>query len=302
MQSGLVYKTRPLFFGYSCHFISPFPDTIQAEPTCVSQEFFNYANSAQLIILLYDIYLTMDKKQELILCIPGNWKDRSAIVQAIASANMNEYLFAGAVLMHLPTSDAFEMDIQPHDERMRHAFEVSGQGRLDEDELDAIAEHQFVIYVIGKGGNFVDAQKTMQAGLAILNAGGLGIKVENSGKAFTIDHWKEMVEDETDDGKFYEAFVMFLKNEEGSIYSCGMHNVGLRDVICDADMEINDAVELIRIFIFYLLIDQPTILSGQTFSKDKASPVYRIFEEECTEYEADDLFFNSFGMYHLQAI
>ena len=238
---------------------------------------------------------------EIILCIPGRWKDRSEFVMAVAGANLNEYIFAGNILLHLPTKESFEIDFQQRDEELQLSFQAAGQGRLTETELNKIGHHTFIAYLIGKGGDQAGAARVMIAAGAILNAGGLGVKVETSGKAFSASQWTEISSDE-EASKFFDAFILLLREETGAIYSCGLHNIGLRDIICDPALEIDAAIDLIRIFIFYQLYDKPAIQSGQTFSKDADAPVFRIIEETCKTYDRDDLFFNPFGMYYLQAL
>src|SRR5687767_1953016 len=112
----------------------------------------------------------MEKDIKIILCIPGRWKDRSDIVRSLAGANIKEYLFAGNILLHLPTNETFEIEVCEPDSRLRESFDVSGQGRLSESELNAIDQHSFVIYLTGKGGNQQAAEKVMRAGTAFLNA------------------------------------------------------------------------------------------------------------------------------------
>src|SRR5580658_9623948 len=114
----------------------------------------------------------MTKDIEIILCIPGQWKDRSEIVSALAAANPDEYVFEGTSIVHIPTNEKFEININDKDKKITGSFKAAGQGKLTDAELNNIDKHSFVIYVVGKGGNTVDAEKTMKAGLAFLNAGG----------------------------------------------------------------------------------------------------------------------------------
>lgn len=236
---------------------------------------------------------------DIILCIPGKWADRSEIVTTLAATNEQEYIFAGNILLHIPSGEGFEVKIETRDEQLQEAFAIAGQGRFTEEELQTIADHSFVIYLIGKGGDLSSAQKTMDAGVAFLNAGGLGIKVETTGKAFNKDRWK-ILAGAHDDQAIYEAYVLLLRSQEDVIYSCGMHNIGLRDVICDINATINEAAELADIFNVYQVIEKPEISSGQTFSTDAEGVVYRITTEDCAIYPQDDLFYNPYGMYRLQ--
>jgi hypothetical protein len=242
----------------------------------------------------------MTKEIEIILCIPGQWKDRSEIVTALAAANPNEYIFEGTAIVHIPTNEKFEVNIQERNSKLTGSFKVAGQGRINDRELAMIDTHSFIVYLIGKGGNMIEAEKTMNAGQAFINAGGLAMKIETSGKSFTKAQWAKVM-DEQGETKFYEAFIVLLRAKDKSVYSCGMHNLGLRDIVCDPTLESNQATTLIRKFIFHLLKDKPEIRNGDVFSIYPKSPGFKIFEEKCKIYAKDDLFFNAIGMYRLQA-
>jgi hypothetical protein len=236
----------------------------------------------------------------IILCIPGLWIDRSEILVSIASANMHEYLYSGNILLHLPTNTHFEIEIHERDNRLKESFKVAGQGRIQETELSLIEQHTYIIYLIAKGGSPEHAEKIIHAGNAILNAGGLSIKIENSGKAFNATQWRNIT-DEKGEAKFIEAFVVFIIASDRSVYSCGMHTIGMRDILCDNDLNVDEATELIKLFLYFLLIDKPVIESGHTFRKQVDAPVFLIIEDICKTYPTDDLFFNPYGMYHLKS-
>jgi Domain of unknown function (DUF4261) len=242
----------------------------------------------------------MTKETEIILCIPGQWKDRSEIVKALTAANPNEYIFEGTAIVHIPTNEKFEVNIQERNSKLTGSFKVASQGRLNDADLKLIDSHSFIVYLIGKAGNMIEAEKTMNAGQAFISAGGLAMKVETSGKSFTKAQWARVMA-EHGENKFYEAFIVLLRAKDKSVYSCGMHNLGLRDIVCDTTLESNQGTTLIRKFIFHLLKDKPEIRNGDVFSIYPKSPGFKIFEEKCKIYAKDDLFFNPFGMYRLQA-
>lgn len=240
----------------------------------------------------------MNKDNNIILCIPGQWQDRSAIVTAIAEANAGEYIFAGQSLMHESTKDFFTMDIHEHDADLKAAFSIAGMDRFTPEELTAIDKHTFVLFLVGKAGDIERAEKMLNAGAALLKAGGLGVKVETTGKALTQDHWMELAELDQPH-KYYEAFVLLLKDKDNSIYSCGMHNLGMRDTIVSAGEPLQQTAELAELFCAYQVIEQPEIENEQTFRTMPESPIYRIYEEECNYYEQDNLFYNPYGMFRL---
>lgn len=235
-----------------------------------------------------------------ILCIPGKWKNESEMVSSMVGNNVGEYLFAGRILMHIKTKEFFQVDISEHDENMRESFRWAGLvNRVSEAFLDEIAEHTLVIYLIGQTGSLQSAESIARAGNAILKAGGIGLKVETAGKAFTAEQWQNLV-DNFETADLYKMFVLdSLTDEEGTTFSCGMHNLGLRDTIISNE-EFGEAVSVISMFGYYQFIDKPVIMNNQTFAQAANAPVYRISEEPNQPYQGHELFENPFGMWRLQ--
>jgi hypothetical protein len=134
-----------------------------------------------------------------------------------------------------------------------------------------------------------------------LNAGGIGVKVENAGKAFTADHWRALLKD-YDEPYLYQMFVVdSILAENGTVFSCGMHNLGFKDTIVSGET-FQDAADLIRIFGNYQIVDKPTIIDKQTFRSSADSPRFEIVEEENQPYKDEELFDNPFGMWRLRRI
>lgn len=219
----------------------------------------------------------MEQDIKIVLCIPGSWHSEA----------------------ELPVMEGVVAELRSHDHHLAHSFKHAGLQRFSEQELQAIEKHTSVVYISGKGGSFSDAEKMMRAGQALLQTGGLGVKVETSGKAFNVSAWEELVNMDHEH-RFYEAFVLLVKGADNSIHSCGMHNLGLRDTLSDAIGEVMDTAELVDIFCIYQILEKPDIQEGQTFSTDPDSPVYIISEEPCTYYAPGDHFYNPYGIIHLR--
>ena len=235
-----------------------------------------------------------------IICIPGIWKDRSELVLAIASNNSLEYLFAGNILLNIPTGKHFELEVYERDEKMANSFKIAGLvNQVSDLFLEEIDKHNTVVYLIAEGGNMESAEALARAGHAILKAGGIGIKVETAGKAFMKEQWVNLLNDEFD-ASSYKMFVLdSITTEDGAVFSCGMHNLGLKDTIV-SDEPIDQAVSLISIFSYYQIIDNPTISPNQTFSQSAGGTRYRIAEEPNPPYKGHELFNNTFGMWRLR--
>jgi hypothetical protein len=181
---------------------------------------------------------------------------------------------------------------------MLQAFSAVGQHWADTDDMQKIAGHTLVTYLIGSGGSHSRAVGLMLAAAGLVKAGGLGVKLDSSGIAHSPQAWLTLTA-ERHLFTAHAAFVAYVAGRE--IYSCGMQCFGLRDAVI-AEGEADDPVELLRVFTGYLFTEKPSVRSGQTFSVDDGEPVYRVTAEDCTQYEAGELFNNPYGMWRLSRI
>ncbi|WP_139112886.1 hypothetical protein [Mucilaginibacter sp. PPCGB 2223] len=235
-----------------------------------------------------------------ILCIPGPWKDVDEFAESLIEANDGQYLYAAGFVMSLFPPKHYEMEIYGNDEQIKKSFEFAGRvNQLSKEFLEEIAKHNSVIYLKAETGAFEKALSIAKAGAAILRSGGIGVKVETTGKAFNKEHWMDLAEN-FQPGNLYRMFVLdTIIQPDGSVFTCGMHNLGLKDTVVSGE-EFYDAMTLLAVFGFYQEIDLPTILDRQTFARDADSPKYRILEEPNQPYKDHDLYGNPFGMWRLR--
>ena len=236
-------------------------------------------------------------ESQIIICVPGMWRDRDELVRKIAEQS-GAISLIGDKLTETQSKTVFELQVEAHDPRMAAAFRAVGPHWADTDVMQQIEQHTLVTYLIGRGGSHGRAVALMLAAAALVKAGGVGVKIESSGIAHSPQAWLKFV-DERHLFSAHEAFVVFVTDED--IYTCGMHSFGLRDAVI-AIGEADDPVELLRVFTWYLFTETPAIRPGQTFSVAAGQPRYRVSEEECTQYESGELFKNQHGMWRLSRI
>jgi hypothetical protein len=239
------------------------------------------------------------KTFETVICIPGNWDSWDEFILTIVAATNGEYLAAGNILMNVKVEKHYTVQFCDRDEKMKESFMYAGRvTRVTESFLDEIGHHKYVIYISGTTGTLEEARHIAFAAEAVLKAGGLGIKIETAGKAFEKGKWCNMLES-FEESNLYEMFVLdSIINEDGTVYSCGMQNLGYKDTIITGE-EFQNAVDLIKIFGYYQIVDKPSIQNKQTFSPNKESPIYRITDEVYQPNKGLELFENPFGMWRL---
>ena len=238
----------------------------------------------------------MSELPKIIVGIPGTWTDRSAIVEAIAKQS-DGYLFAGMTLMNIQTKWSCTIEVYDNDPRLRKAFEVAGDEQFDKQLLDQIDGHTHTIYLVTDGGSPENARAVARAANALLDCGGLAVKVESAGIAHTPVRWRELTELEPSFAMLY-AFVTYA-GDHGSYYSCGMHNIGHRDAVVTGELPPREATDLLFAFNKYIAIENVVIADGETFGTDAQSPRFRVNKTDCTEFSADNLFYNPYGVYSL---
>jgi len=233
---------------------------------------------------------------EIVLCIPGPWNSSRELIEALVAADTG-YLYAGAVMMHIETGFACQAFLEAHDPAMEQAFGAAGQHWAGSAAMSRIAGHRGVVYLVARGdGSQEVCRQLMLAADALLAAGGLAVKVESAGIAHDPHTWCELCDDDSA-AALHQAFVVYVR-AAGEVYTCGMHNLGLRDAIVARAPDV-DGAELLRVFTGYLVLEAPLIAAGQTFSVHAGAPVYRIHEDAGVDYGDASLFANPYGSWRL---
>ncbi|MET7140640.1 DUF4261 domain-containing protein [Xanthomonas sp. PPL139] len=236
----------------------------------------------------------MIEPPKIVLCIPGPWPDRSELLARIVQ-DSGGYLFAGQVLMHMDSGQACELQHEPHDARMADAFAAAGPHWRGSADMARIGTHASVVYLIGAGGSRVRAETMMRAAAALLDAGGLGVKVESSGVAHSPADWRQLCAD-LPLGSAHRAYVLNITGEQ--VHSCGMHQFGMKDAIVAAQAA-PDPVGLLHTFTCYLFNEAPDVREGHTFSVAHGAPRYRLQAEASSQFQPGDLFANPYGLWRL---
>jgi hypothetical protein len=238
----------------------------------------------------------------IILGIPGKWPTRADVVRAIAEFS-GGYLFSGNALMNAKTEQSWPVDVYQHDPKLRRAFEVAGQGLIDDVTLDEIASHTQTIYVLGEDVGLEPARAMLDVGRALLDAGGLAVKVESCGTAHDAKTWRDLSGTSAVPTSLYRALVVLVgKGSRDVFYSCGMHHFGLPDTTVDASVGPEEAATAMNRFNVYQMTDSPALQTGHTFSVAADAPRYRLERRACAQFPAGDPFHNPDGYWHLTPV
>lgn len=239
----------------------------------------------------------MNDNPELVLCIPGPWRDRFELEQSITNSETG-YSLVGGVLRDMASDFACDLLLAGPDPALHAAFAKAGPHWAASRAMAAVADHDCIVYLAGRGGSREAAEAMMRAGAALVEAGGLGVKVESTGIAHGPAYWLEMcvgLEQLT----AHRALVVYVTGAD--VYSCGMHNFGLPDAITTA-VDKGAAADMLRTFTRYLLEQAPVFEDGHTFSVREGMPVYRVLKVPPVDYGPDSLFNNPYGAWRLEPL
>lgn len=239
-----------------------------------------------------------------VLCIPGPWASRTEFLTALIHARKSEYLYVGNILACLTTDTQFLLDLQEPDAELTAAFARAGLfSDMSAAAVASVAEHRMVAYLLAmpeQPASSAGARALAQAASALLAAGGLAVKVETAGKAFEAAKWRELAALETAE-TLWELFVaQTIKATDGASFTCGMHNLGLKDALVRG-LPTADAIKLLREFTYFGVTEQPVLGVGHTFSQTVDAPVYRLAEVAQQPYADHPDFANPYGMWELMA-
>lgn len=240
--------------------------------------------------------------------VPVPYRTRDEVVAAIAGGAGNgspAFVFAGDMIVEHATAEVLELEIYEHDDDLRHAFEVaSPYSTLTETDFEAIDRHGLCLYLVDdRGGSIEAARRMIRFAGALLERGGLAVKVESTGKAHSRSEWLDFAARTADDARvsidaLHEAFVVLVGSARNG-YACGMHNLGLPDAACSRTPPGQDLGALLWAFTRYLLIEEPDLRDGHTFSLAPDAPCFRLELRPTDQFDPEDVFFNPFGAWHL---
>ena len=202
-----------------------------------------------------------DRIPSVFLLVPGPWTATEQVVQILAAtgepatARTDEPIQAGAVRVEVVNDDA-----------LASGFSWGRDGPQAPPLVQAVGacDHAAIVEIAGTLDQ--DPQRVARIGEALRRAGGVAVRMEASGAASDWDTWLERLRS-GHPADLYRAAVLLVQQEDGALYTCGMHAFDLPDAqITDAPYD--QAVRWLDILCVYQLAEDPALGSGHTFRPD----------------------------------
>jgi hypothetical protein len=224
------------------------------------------------------------------LRIPGNWPNPRELIQRLP---------AGCRLtpdtLTLPDTTPIAFTPMAPDDQFAQIFRSSCRQPATEDELATVDGYTVNVCLSGPGGSRQAARTMMEAGAAIVQAGGAGVFIDNSVLAHGGRNWIAMTEDGGPDALSF-AFVAIVSGRE-EVWTMGMHVLGLRDIVmkrADADTDGFDIIDVIR----YVCRGEKPIEDGHVLA-DLNGPRFQAFAEDNVPGPVGSPMHNPFGRLRL---
>ena len=227
------------------------------------------------------------------LRIPGRWAHPKELAQRLP-----EGCRLTPESLVLPDGTPIAFGAAAADGQFPRIFRSSCRQPAAADELATVDSYTVNVFLKGPGGSMDAARTMMQAGAAVVRAGGAGVFIDNSTLAHGGRNWVEMTEDGGPDALSF-AFVAIVRGK-ADVWTMGMHVLGLRDVLMKrADVEADDfdIVEVIR----YLARGEKPVDDGHVIP-DLSGPRFRAIAQDAPEELRGSPMHNPFGRLRLVSL
>jgi hypothetical protein len=228
-----------------------------------------------------------------VLRIPGLWSHPRELIQRLP---------AGCSLtpeaLTLPDGTQVAFGAMAPDDQFAEIFRSSCREPATDEELATVEGYQVNVCLSGPGGSLEAARKMMQAGAAVVRAGGAGLFIDNSALAHGGGLWLEMTEDGSPDALSF-AFVAVIRGR-ADVWTTGLHVLGLPDVVmkrADGEDEGFGITEVIR----YLARGEKPVGDGHVLA-DLSGPRFRASAQDSPAALAASPMHNPFGRLKLVSV
>ena len=161
---------------------------------------------------------------QITLRIPGHWAHPGELMDRLPDG-----FRLSPEALRLPCGTKLEFNPLPPDEVFPQIFRTACRRPATRDELAIVDRYTVNVGLIGPGGSLESALTMMEAGAAIIEAGGAGVFIDNSALAHGGSDWLRMTEDGGSDAVSF-AFTSIVRGEH-DWYTLGMHAMGYPDLL-----------------------------------------------------------------------
>lgn len=227
------------------------------------------------------------------LRIPGDWAHPGELVDRLP-----EGFRLTPEALSLPDGAQVEFIPMPPDDQFPQIFRSSCRRPPADEELAIVSRYTVNVGLTGPGGSRESALTMMQAGAAIVRAGGAGVFIDNSGLAHGGGTWIELADDGSPDALSF-AFVAIIQGRQ-DVYTMGMQTMGFPDLLMrrsELDEHGDTIIEIIR----YVCGGDRPIDVGHVLA-DEQRPRFQITGTTADDLDPDSPMHNPFGRLRIVSV
>lgn len=225
------------------------------------------------------------------LRIPGNWSNPGELIARLPAGVR---LTPEALV--LPDGEEIEFTPMPPDDQFPGIFRSSCRRPATDAELAILDSYTVNVGLTGPGGSTSAALTILEAGAAVVRAGGAGVFIDNSGVAHGGQAWIEIADDGGPDAVSF-AFVGIIRGRQ-EVWTMGMHVMGLPDLVMRRSDSAEDAlVEVVR----YLSTGEKPMGEGHIIA-DESGPRFQVAATAGDQFNSASPMHNPFGRLRLVSI
>jgi hypothetical protein len=227
-----------------------------------------------------------DVSTRITLRIPGDWSHPQELLERLPEG----FRLTPTGLV-LPDGTEIEFSPMPPDQQFPQIFQSACRRPPTDDELAILAHYSVNVGLTGAGGSMDSSLTMMQAGAAIVRAGGAGVFIDNSAMAHGGSDWIAMTEDGGPEAISF-AFASIIRGPQ-KVYTMGMQVMGFPDLVMnssDVDERGERVVEIIR----YICGGDRPIDVGHVLA-DEQGPRFQVVAKERDEFDAESAMHNPHG-------
>jgi hypothetical protein len=231
------------------------------------------------------------------LRIPGRWISPKQLAEQMPGRYRLEPYQEDFVLI-TPDGNRYFVEMKPADDEFVEIF-ASGCGREPlEEEIEGIEHYTFNACVRFPVGTVDLCRLMLLHSNAILDAGGFGVFVDNSGIAHGRSDWNKLAMAPDDGGAFWALVICY--GDATSLYSVGMHMLGFRDGEMPRTGNDQADDQALRMFLSYAYRSGAEIKDGEE-AGDEEGGTFLIRLVPDTRMPEDAPMYNPLGRYKLVA-
>ena len=219
--------------------------------------------------------------------VPGPWKRVQELVSQLPTGFRVERGF------YVTRWGSLELQVLPPDRELPRIFRMACRRPLSPAEGRGLDKHAAILAVIGRAGSLASAQSLLKATAGLIQAGGIGIFIDNCLAGHSGTDWMELAEHAHDPQAVFYVFIT-LAMMSGAIRSHGMHIFGQRDAIAG-----HNALTSIEDFL-RMSAENSTQHQTETIFIDQQGHEFKLHVESDDAFLANQPLHNPFGRWRLE--